>query len=170
MAWRSANIIGSNSTGGEISGKVITAADMMMAYSRKFKGLPGRVRFQVNVSNLFDNTDIIPVRLSTGAAAWTDTRFPAAAARPTAATILWHRASFASRRHIHSDADGTNANRETISSLAKQVFTSGRLWVVGIGLVESLIILESRWERALRPRSTRSRQTMRQHPTRPAGL
>ena len=42
---------------------------MMMAYSRKFKGLPGRVRFQVNVSNLFDNTDIIPVRLSTGVAA-----------------------------------------------------------------------------------------------------
>ena len=51
----------------EISGKVITAADMMMAYSRKFKGLPGRFRFQVNISNLFDNTDIIPVRLSTSA-------------------------------------------------------------------------------------------------------
>ncbi len=63
--WRSANVIGSDSSGREITGKVITAADMMMAYATKFKGLPGRVRFQVNVSNLFDETDIIPVRLST---------------------------------------------------------------------------------------------------------
>jgi hypothetical protein len=65
--WRSANIIGTDSSGAEISGKAITAADMMLAYSRKFKGLPGRVRFQVNVSNLFDKTDIIPVRLSSSA-------------------------------------------------------------------------------------------------------
>jgi outer membrane receptor for ferric coprogen and ferric-rhodotorulic acid len=63
--WRSANVIGTDSSGGEITGKVITAADMMMAYATKFKGLPGRVRFQVNVANLFDKTDIIPVRLST---------------------------------------------------------------------------------------------------------
>jgi hypothetical protein len=46
---------------------VIQAADAMMAYSTKIKGLPGRVRFQVNVSNLLNETDIIPVRLSTGA-------------------------------------------------------------------------------------------------------
>jgi iron complex outermembrane recepter protein len=63
--WRSANIIGSDSAGKEITGKVITAADMMMAYTTRFKGLPGRVRFQVNVANLFDRRDIIPVRLST---------------------------------------------------------------------------------------------------------
>jgi len=67
--WRSANIIGSNSSGAEIRGEVITAADLMMAYGMKFKRLPGRVRFQVNVSNLFDQTDIIPVRLSTSATA-----------------------------------------------------------------------------------------------------
>lgn len=63
--WRSANVIGSDSTGNEIMGKVITAADLMMSYTRKFTGLPGRVRFQINVSNLFDRTDIIPTRLST---------------------------------------------------------------------------------------------------------
>jgi hypothetical protein len=63
--WRSANVIGANSAGGEITGRVIQAADAMLAYATRIKGLPGRVRFQVNVSNLFDETGIIPVRLST---------------------------------------------------------------------------------------------------------
>jgi hypothetical protein len=63
--WRSANVIGSDAKGGEITGKVIAAADMMMAYTTKFPRLPGRVRFQINVANLFNQTDIIPVRLST---------------------------------------------------------------------------------------------------------
>jgi hypothetical protein len=63
--WRSANVIGSDSQGGEIIGREIGAADAMMAYSTKLPRLPGRVRFQVNVSNLFDQTKIIPVRLST---------------------------------------------------------------------------------------------------------
>lgn len=63
--WRSANVIGEDSSGSEISGKVITAADLMLAYVTKFKGLPGSFRFQLNVANLFDRTDIIPVRLST---------------------------------------------------------------------------------------------------------
>lgn len=63
--WRSTNVIGADSAGREITGRVIAAADAMMAYSTKLKGLPGRVRFQVNVSNLFDNTEIIPVRVST---------------------------------------------------------------------------------------------------------
>lgn len=67
--WRSANVIGSNSRGGEITGEVIQAADAMVAYSTKFKGLPGRFRFQVNVSNVFDETDIIPVRVAAGAGA-----------------------------------------------------------------------------------------------------
>jgi hypothetical protein len=67
--WRSANVIGANSNGNEITGQVITAADLMMAYSRKFDRLPGRVRFQVNVSNVFDRTEIIPVRLATSPAA-----------------------------------------------------------------------------------------------------
>jgi outer membrane receptor for ferric coprogen and ferric-rhodotorulic acid len=62
--WRSANVIGSNSRGEEITGKVITAADAMLAYTRRIQGLPGRVRFQLNVSNVLDRTDIIPSRLS----------------------------------------------------------------------------------------------------------
>ncbi|MES2697099.1 MAG: TonB-dependent receptor plug domain-containing protein [Verrucomicrobiota bacterium] len=62
--WRSANVIGSNSKGEEITGKVITAADLMIGYNWKPKGLKGRVRFQVNISNVFDRTDIIPSRLA----------------------------------------------------------------------------------------------------------
>lgn len=67
--WRSANVIGTNANGSEITGKAITGTDLMLGYSRKFARLPGRVRFQVNISNVFDNTDIIPTRLSTSAAA-----------------------------------------------------------------------------------------------------
>ncbi len=67
--WRSANVIGSDAAGREITGRVIAAADLMMAYATKVPRLPGRVRFQVNVSNLFDQTDLIPVRLSTSDAA-----------------------------------------------------------------------------------------------------
>ena len=62
--WRSANIIGSNAQDQEIRGRVITAADLMLGYTRKLRGLPGRVRFQVNVNNLLDQTDIIPSRLA----------------------------------------------------------------------------------------------------------
>ncbi|MDO8544297.1 MAG: TonB-dependent receptor plug domain-containing protein [Opitutaceae bacterium] len=67
--WRSANVIGADANGSEITGKVITATDLMMAYTRKFERLPGRVRFQINISNVLDDTDIIPVRLSTSASA-----------------------------------------------------------------------------------------------------
>jgi iron complex outermembrane recepter protein len=67
--WRTANIIGSDSRGNEITGKETIATDLMIAYSRKFERIPGRFRFQVNVSNVFDNTDIIPVRIATSAAA-----------------------------------------------------------------------------------------------------
>jgi hypothetical protein len=63
--WRSANVIGSDSQGNEITGKEIGAADLMLAYTWKLRSLPGRLRVQVNVANLFDQTDIIPVRLST---------------------------------------------------------------------------------------------------------
>ena len=41
----------------------------MLRYTRKFQGLPGRVSFQINVTNLFDDTDIIPIRLSTSGSA-----------------------------------------------------------------------------------------------------
>lgn len=63
--WRSPNVIGSDSRGKEITGKAIAATDLMIAYSRKFSPLPGRVRFQINISNLLDQTEIIPVRLAT---------------------------------------------------------------------------------------------------------
>jgi hypothetical protein len=62
--WRSANVIGSNSRGEEITGRVITAADLMLSYTRRIQGLPGRVRFQLNVANLLDRTKIIPARLA----------------------------------------------------------------------------------------------------------
>jgi iron complex outermembrane receptor protein len=65
--WRSANVIGSNSQGQEIWGRAIRANDMMIAYTRKFERVPGRFRFQVNVSNILDETDILPVRIATGA-------------------------------------------------------------------------------------------------------
>ena len=67
--WRSTNVIGSDSRGSEITGREIAAADAMLAYICKVGRVPGRVRFQVNVANLFDQTDLIPVRLSTSAAA-----------------------------------------------------------------------------------------------------
>ena len=70
--WRSANVIGSNSKDEEIRGRAITAADLMMAYSRKFRGLPGRVRFQLNVNNVLDQSDIIPSRLAFSATAAPD--------------------------------------------------------------------------------------------------
>jgi len=41
----------------------------MLAYSCSFPRLPGRVRFQVNVSNLLNKTEIIPVRIATGSGA-----------------------------------------------------------------------------------------------------
>jgi hypothetical protein len=65
--WRSANIIGENSRGEEITGKALIATDMMIGYTRKFARIPGRFRFQVNIVNVFDKTDIIPVRIATGA-------------------------------------------------------------------------------------------------------
>jgi outer membrane receptor protein involved in Fe transport len=67
--WRSANVIGSDSKGNEVIGKPITANDVMIAYTRKFDRVRGRVRFQLNVSNVLDHTDILPVRIATGAAA-----------------------------------------------------------------------------------------------------
>jgi hypothetical protein len=67
--WRSANIIGSNSKGEEISGKALAAADAMIGYTLKLKRLPGRLRFQVNVANLFDQSDIVPSRIATSATA-----------------------------------------------------------------------------------------------------
>ncbi len=67
--WRNANVIGADSRGNEITGRPIEAADAMMAHASKIGRLPGKVRFQVNVANLFNQTAIIPVRLSTSSSA-----------------------------------------------------------------------------------------------------
>lgn len=72
--WRyqSANVIGADSSGREISGSSIVATDLMLAYTHKFSRVPGRFRFQINVSNVFDKTDIIPVRIARNNAATPD--------------------------------------------------------------------------------------------------
>jgi hypothetical protein len=67
--WRSANVIGTNANGSEIRGRAMTGADFMLSYSCKLARLPGRFRFQVNISNVLDQTDIIPTRLSISDAA-----------------------------------------------------------------------------------------------------
>ena len=67
--WRSANIIGSNSKGEEITGKELSAAHMMIGYNLKLRRLPGRLRFQLNIANLFDQSDIVPSRIGFSATA-----------------------------------------------------------------------------------------------------
>lgn len=67
--WRSANIIGSDSAGREITGREIASAEAMLAYTCAIERLKGRVRFQVNVSNLLNRTEIIPGRIAAGAGA-----------------------------------------------------------------------------------------------------
>ena len=61
--WRSANIIGTDSTGRELTGRTLSFADLMLRYTKKIEGLPGRLSFQVNINNLLNNTDIIPIHL-----------------------------------------------------------------------------------------------------------
>lgn len=63
--WRSANIIGTDAAGKELTGRPLSYVDLMLRYTRKFKTLPGTFSFQVNVSNVLDNSDPVPVRLST---------------------------------------------------------------------------------------------------------
>jgi hypothetical protein len=67
--WRSANVIGADSAGREITGKEISSLDAMLAYSTTLERLRGRVRFQINVSNVLNRTAIIPGRIATGAGA-----------------------------------------------------------------------------------------------------
>jgi outer membrane receptor protein involved in Fe transport len=63
--WRSANIIGTDTTSREIKGRPLSYIDLMLRYATKFKSLPGTVNFQVNVSNAFNNADPVPTRLLT---------------------------------------------------------------------------------------------------------
>jgi hypothetical protein len=67
--WRSADVIGTDSHGNEVPGRVLTSADLMLAYQWKLNRLPSRVRIQINVLNLFNHTPIIPVRYATSAGA-----------------------------------------------------------------------------------------------------
>ncbi|MES2692254.1 MAG: hypothetical protein V4773_02195, partial [Verrucomicrobiota bacterium] len=62
--WRSANIIGRTAGGGEMTGRALVETDLLLAYSRKFSRIPGKFRFQINVTNLLDKDEIIPVRLA----------------------------------------------------------------------------------------------------------
>ena len=63
--WRSPNVIGADPSGREITGAGLASADLMLRYARKFPRLPGRFSFQINITNLLDKTDIVPVRLLT---------------------------------------------------------------------------------------------------------
>jgi outer membrane receptor for ferric coprogen and ferric-rhodotorulic acid len=63
--WQSANIIGTDPNGQEITGRAIGETDLMLRYARKVPGLwKGNLIFQVNVINLFDEGGIIPKYLA----------------------------------------------------------------------------------------------------------
>jgi outer membrane receptor protein involved in Fe transport len=66
--WRSKNIIGRTSSGGERLGKALVATDLMVGYTMKIPRVPGSFRFQINVYNVLDETDIIPVRVASSEA------------------------------------------------------------------------------------------------------
>jgi len=62
--WTAANIIGEED-GVEFEGKAEANADFFIRYKTKANFLgEGNWTFQMNINNLFDNTDIIPVRLA----------------------------------------------------------------------------------------------------------
>jgi hypothetical protein len=60
--WRSANIIGADAQGKEITGKPIRETDFMLRYARSIKPAlwKGRLIFQLNVINVFNEQGIIP--------------------------------------------------------------------------------------------------------------
>ena len=66
--WRTANVIGEDGQGREITGRAIRANDMLIAYTYRLQRL-GQIKFQLNVTNILDDTQIIPVRIATGATA-----------------------------------------------------------------------------------------------------
>lgn len=67
--WRSPDIIRTDSDGNKVTGRALTSTDLMLAYQWKLHRPPGRVRFQINVSNLFNRTPLLPVSYSTSASA-----------------------------------------------------------------------------------------------------
>jgi hypothetical protein len=64
--WRSANIIGRDSSGGEIEGRALSAVDLMLRYRHKVAAgrLKATLTYQLNVSNLLDQDGIMPQRFS----------------------------------------------------------------------------------------------------------
>jgi hypothetical protein len=64
--WRSPNIIGEDENGREISGRPIRETDFMLRYARMMepKLWKGRLVFQLNVINVFDDRGITPRYLS----------------------------------------------------------------------------------------------------------
>lgn len=67
--WRGANIIGQNASGGELRGRILSAADLMLRYRHKVSPwrFKGTMTYQLNVSNLFDRDGIMPQRFSSTA-------------------------------------------------------------------------------------------------------
>ncbi len=63
--WRSANIIGTDPAGKEITGRALGYFDLMLRYARKVERLRGTLSVQINVSNLLDTADPVPTRLLT---------------------------------------------------------------------------------------------------------
>jgi iron complex outermembrane recepter protein len=64
--WREANIIGEDASGGELRGRILSAADLMIRYRHKLAGgrFKGSLTYQLNVANLFDRAGILPQRFS----------------------------------------------------------------------------------------------------------
>lgn len=65
----------------------------MIGYTTKIPRVPGSFRFQINVYNVLDETEIIPVRVAASETNPGHSRFPAAAGWRTAGMILLPRAS-----------------------------------------------------------------------------
>jgi hypothetical protein len=64
--WRSANIIGRDAAGKEITGRVLSAADLMARYRHPVRAgnFRGTLSYQLNVTNLFNQDGLLPQRFS----------------------------------------------------------------------------------------------------------
>lgn len=66
LRWQSKNIIGANTGGQEMEGRAVEEADLMLRYRWRlpFRGGDRTVVLQCNITNLFDESGIIPKYLS----------------------------------------------------------------------------------------------------------
>ena len=64
--WQGANIIGEDSDGEEIRGRILSNADLMLRYRHKVDAwrFKGTMTYQLNVTNLMDRDGIMPQRFS----------------------------------------------------------------------------------------------------------